>query len=115
MRDLQGWTIVVIGATDGVGYDSAKAFAEHNAHVVLVGRNEEKSQKCVELTAFGTFICLLLFRIQRTGRARRLAVLLHDNLSEQAHACFRALEEIKAVAGPQAKLEYMLCDVSSFK
>lgn len=45
MRDLQGWTIVVIGATDGVGYESAKAFAEHNAHVVLVGRNEEKSQK----------------------------------------------------------------------
>lgn len=29
-------------------------------------------------------------------------------------AC-RTLEEIKAVAGPQAKLEYMLCDVSSFK
>ena len=51
MRDLQGWTIVVIGATDGVGFDSAKAFAEHNAHVVLVGRNEEKSQKCVEATA----------------------------------------------------------------
>lgn len=48
MRDLQGWTIVVIGATDGVGYDSAKAFAEHNAHVVLVGRNEEKSQKYVQ-------------------------------------------------------------------
>ncbi len=44
MRDLQGWTIVVIGATDGVGYESAKAFAEHNAHVVLVGR-KEKSKK----------------------------------------------------------------------
>jgi len=29
-------------------------------------------------------------------------------------AC-RSLEEIKAVAGPQAKVEYMLCDVSSFK
>jgi len=29
-------------------------------------------------------------------------------------AC-RTLEEIKAVAGPQAKVEYMLCDVSSFK
>jgi len=37
--------MVVIGATDGVGYESAKAFAEHNAHVVLVGRNEEKSKK----------------------------------------------------------------------
>lgn len=47
MRDLQGWTIVVIGATDGVGYCAAKSFAEHNAHVVLVGRNEEKCQKCV--------------------------------------------------------------------
>ena len=57
MRDLQGWTIVVIGATDGVGYDSAKAFAEHNAHVVLVGRNEEKSQKCVHATA-GRHFCM---------------------------------------------------------
>ena len=45
MRDLQGWTIVVIGATDGVGFDSAKSFAEHNAHTIVVGRNKEKTAK----------------------------------------------------------------------
>lgn len=45
MRDLQGWTVVVIGATDGVGYDCAKAFAEHNAHTIVVGRNKEKTAK----------------------------------------------------------------------
>lgn len=57
MRDLQGWTVVVIGATDGVGYDSAKAFAEHNAHVVLVGRNEEKSRKCVRQSLLHLTAC----------------------------------------------------------
>ena len=44
MRDLTGWTVVVIGATDGVGYDSAKAFAEHNAHTIVVGRNPDKTR-----------------------------------------------------------------------
>lgn len=44
MRDLTGWTVVVIGATDGVGYDAAKAFAEHNAHIIVVGRNPDKTR-----------------------------------------------------------------------
>lgn len=47
MRDLTGWTTVVVGATDGVGFEAAKAFAEHNAHVIMVGRNPEKGQGCV--------------------------------------------------------------------
>ena len=69
MRDLQGWTVVVIGATDGVGYDSAKAFAEHNAHVVLVGRNEEKSQKCVLAAAARHF--------HTTSACSNTGILLH--------------------------------------
>lgn len=78
MRDLQGWTIVVIGATDGVGFDSAKAFAEHNAHVVLVGRNEEKSQKCVEATPGRHFLLSSALLHTETSPHRWLAVLLRD-------------------------------------
>ena len=44
MRDLTNWTILVVGATDGVGFDSPKAFAEHNAQVVMVGRSEDKGE-----------------------------------------------------------------------
>jgi NAD(P)-dependent dehydrogenase (short-subunit alcohol dehydrogenase family) len=71
IQDLTGWTILVMGASDGVGWDAAKAFAEHNAHVIVHGRNEEKTAK--------------------------------------------AAEEIKKTAGPKAKVEYMLAELTDFK
>ena len=76
MRDLQGWTMVVIGATDGVGYESAKAFAEHNAHVVLVGRNEEKCQKCVQKAAARPFMCNLRSQMCSSVCIRSLTFLV---------------------------------------
>lgn len=48
MRNLKGWTILVMGASDGVGYEAAKAFAEHGAHVIVHGRDEEKTSKAAE-------------------------------------------------------------------
>ena len=45
MRDLKGWTILVMGASNGVGYEAAKAFAEHGTHVIVQGRDEEKTSK----------------------------------------------------------------------
>lgn len=43
-------------------------------------------------------------------------ILMHAHASLNSLLCVcRTLEEMKAVAGPHAKLEYMLCDVSSFK
>ena len=47
MRNLKGWTILVMGASDGVGYEAAKAFAEHGAHVIVHGRDQEKTSKWV--------------------------------------------------------------------
>lgn len=35
---------VLPGATDGVGYEAARAFAEHGARVIIHGRNEEKAR-----------------------------------------------------------------------
>lgn len=46
--DLSGKTILVTGATDGVGFVCARAFARKNAHVIVHGRNEEKTRRAVE-------------------------------------------------------------------
>jgi NAD(P)-dependent dehydrogenase (short-subunit alcohol dehydrogenase family) len=43
---LQGKTIMVTGATDGVGLEAARAFAEHGARVIVHGRNEDKARRC---------------------------------------------------------------------
>lgn len=39
-----GKTILVTGATDGIGFHCARAFAEHGARVIIHGRNEEKAR-----------------------------------------------------------------------
>jgi NAD(P)-dependent dehydrogenase (short-subunit alcohol dehydrogenase family) len=37
---------MVTGATDGVGLEAARAFAEHGARVIVHGRNEDKARRC---------------------------------------------------------------------
>ena len=41
---MQGKTVVVTGATSGIGFESAKGLAALGAHVVMVGRNPEKTE-----------------------------------------------------------------------
>jgi NAD(P)-dependent dehydrogenase (short-subunit alcohol dehydrogenase family) len=36
---------MVTGATDGVGFEAACAFAEHGARVIIHGRNEDKARR----------------------------------------------------------------------
>ncbi len=45
IQDLHGLTILVTGATDGVGLECARAYAEHGAHVIVHGRNKEKGDE----------------------------------------------------------------------
>lgn len=56
IQDLHGLTILVTGATDAVGLECARAYAEHGAHVIVHGRNKEKGDE------YDHFIlsCLLL-------------------------------------------------------
>ncbi|TDB67372.1 SDR family NAD(P)-dependent oxidoreductase [Arundinibacter roseus] len=46
---LQNKKIVIMGGTTGIGLSAAKAFVNHGAKVVLVGRNPESCQKAKEI------------------------------------------------------------------
>jgi retinol dehydrogenase-13 len=41
--DFEGRKVVITGATSGVGYVTAREYASHNANLLVINRNEEKS------------------------------------------------------------------------
>lgn len=45
---LQGKNVLITGASSGIGAATARVCAEHGAHVVLVGRNEERANSVLE-------------------------------------------------------------------
>ncbi len=46
--DFSGKTILITGATSGIGEATAIAFAEAGADVILIGRNEKKAQEIAD-------------------------------------------------------------------
>ena len=46
--DQTGRVFIITGATNGIGFESADALAEHGATVVLASRNEERTKECAE-------------------------------------------------------------------
>jgi NAD(P)-dependent dehydrogenase (short-subunit alcohol dehydrogenase family) len=85
--DLSGQTIVVTGATSGLGQESARALAAAGATVVLTGRDDEKGEAAVEAVGHGaTFQNIDLADLdavrrgadELVGRLDRLDVLINN-------------------------------------
>ncbi|XP_035392191.1 WW domain-containing oxidoreductase isoform X2 [Electrophorus electricus] len=48
-RDLSNKVILITGANSGIGFETARSFALHGAHVILACRNKTRSSKAVGL------------------------------------------------------------------
>ena len=46
-ESMHGKTVMVTGATDGIGLVTARELARQGARVLLVGRNEQKGQRAI--------------------------------------------------------------------
>ncbi len=47
-RDLAGKTILITGATDGIGKETARQLAAYGAHILITGRNHQKAEATVQ-------------------------------------------------------------------
>ncbi|CAG2218708.1 WWOX [Mytilus edulis] len=45
-RDLTGKYAIITGASDGIGYETARSLAFHGATIIMACRNTEKAEKC---------------------------------------------------------------------
>jgi retinol dehydrogenase 13 len=44
-RNFHGHLVVITGATSGIGYETARLYASHGAELLVINRNQEKSEQ----------------------------------------------------------------------
>src|SRR5690349_25116738 len=74
--DVRGKTVLITGATSGIGLTAARSLARQGAKVVMVGRDAAKTARCLEEVragALGSEVSSLLCDFSRQDDVRRLA------------------------------------------
>ena len=73
MPDLSGKTALVTGSTSGIGKATATALAARGAHVLVVGRNEQRAKDVVaEIEGSGGSATFLLTSLSDLKSAQDL-------------------------------------------
>ena len=73
-------TVLITGATSGIGLGCARKFAQNGDRLILTGRNEQRlNEICKELTEKGTEVLTLAFDV----RNRKVAEKLMTELPEE--------------------------------
>jgi NAD(P)-dependent dehydrogenase (short-subunit alcohol dehydrogenase family) len=76
MGDLQGKTILLTGATEGIGKSAALDFARRGATLVVAGRNEEKTKRVIaelKQASNNDRIEMLIADLSRVSEMKKLA------------------------------------------
>ncbi len=79
---MQGKTVVVTGASDGVGRAACRAFAMAGARVVMIGRNEAKTAaaaRAIMAESRGPEITWFIADLSRQAAVRELAAQVRDH------------------------------------
>ncbi len=78
---LQGKTVLITGATDGIGKATAQELAAMGARILLHGRNPEKAQnaqKTIQTATGNSKIEILIADLQSMDAVRKLATQVHQ-------------------------------------
>ncbi|MFN8597334.1 MAG: SDR family oxidoreductase [Anaerolineae bacterium] len=75
-NDMQGKIVLVTGATNGIGYEAAKALAARGATIIGVGRNPQKCADTadqIKASTGNSWIEFLVADLSRQSEVRRVA------------------------------------------
>ena len=76
-------TVLITGATSGIGLGCARKFAENGDRLILTGRNEQRlAEICKELTDKGTLVLTLAFDVRDSKKAQQLISQLPQEWQE---------------------------------